>query len=271
MTLSHSQRWVERNGVWVPERHVCDVKKLEVAVIPDDTTAKDFVLAHHYSGSYPAARLRVGLYEAGELVGVAVYSTPSNQSVIPCWADRPAEEGVELGRFVLLDRVGFNAESWFWSRARRMVRRHLPEVGVILAYSDPIARETLDGEVVLPGHVGTIYQATNGAYLGRATARTLYLDVWGRVVSPRSISKILGGERGEAYATAQLEEATRTTRRDGESKRQWVERAKRQLRKVRHTGNHVYLWGVTKRDAVPASKTYPKQVDPVQLGLLEVA
>lgn len=255
-----SQRWEEGVSTWVPRRRVCNTSKLEVALIPDDTTARQFVCTHHYSGSYPAARLRVGLYECGTLVGVAVFSEPANPRCIPSWTGYPREEGVELGRFVLLDRVGFNAESWFWARARRALREAKPEIRAILAYSDPVPRKSLTGEVVLPGHVGTIYQATNGAYLGRSSRKTLHLDAHGHVVSRRALSKILGGEQGEGYARELLEEATGTRQRDGETKREWVARAKKTLRRVRHPGNHTYVWGVTRRDKVPDGKAYPQMI-----------
>lgn len=90
---------------------------------------------------------------------------------------------------------------------------------MILAYSNPVRRETLTGQTVMPGHVGQIYQATNGAYLGRASARTLHLDRDGQVVSARALSKVISGARGERYARALLEEASQTTQRVSESAR----------------------------------------------------
>ena len=269
MTLDHAQRWGEGETRWVPRRHVVDTRKLEVALI-GEADAKDFVLAHHYSGSYPAARLRAGLFMAGQLVGVAVFSEPANPATIPAWTNKvySRAQGVELGRFVLLDHVGFNAESFFWARARRLLRVHKPDVRVLISYSDPVRREALTGEVVMPGHVGTIYQATNAAYQGRASSRTLYLDPAGKAVSPRALSKIIAGAKGQRYARALLEEATGTRQRVSESAREWVERARGHLRKLRHPGNHVYLWGLTRRDRVPKGLTPPRQVDPVQLGLL---
>ena len=271
MTLTHAQRWHDRVGRWVPHRHVVDTKKLEVEPIAE-ATAKAFVCRHHYSGSYPAARFRAGLFMAGRLVGVAVYSEPANVHTIPHWTKGTytRAQGIELGRFVLLDEVGFNAESYFFARTRRLLGIHKPDVRVILAYSDPVRREAESGEVVMPGHVGTIYQATNAAYQGRASSRTLLLDAKGRVVSPRALSKIVSGKRGHAYARVLLEEATGTTQRVSETPREWVDRAKCHLRRLPHPGNHAYLWGVRGRDVIPRPThvTRPRQADPVQLGLL---
>src|SRR5215472_6793609 len=74
----YTQRWRERKHSW---RHKSEGgfnrADYEIAVIHDDTTARTFVCTHHYSGTYPAARLRYGLYtQGGLLVGVAVLSIP---------------------------------------------------------------------------------------------------------------------------------------------------------------------------------------------------
>lgn len=267
----YSQRWVERNGVWVPRRHIVDTKLLEAELIEDDTTARAFVEAHHYSASYPLARVRVGLYRCGELVGVAIFSTPGGPSAIQSWTGYEMGEGVELGRFVLTDEVGFNAETWFWARAKKLLQREKRELRVLLSYSDPMRRESLDGDVVLPGHVGTIYQAANARYLGRSSSRTLHLDRGGRIVSPFALTKIRQQKRGHEYARALLEEASGTTQADDESPKVWVKRALGELRQVKHPGNHTYVWGLARGVKLPRGKSYPKQVDPVQLGLLAAA
>ena len=63
--------------------HVFRKRHHEVALLADDTTAKRFVVAHHYSKSYPAAQWRVGLYgTGGRLVGVAVFSVPVRAEVL---------------------------------------------------------------------------------------------------------------------------------------------------------------------------------------------
>lgn len=43
------------------------------------------------------------------------------------------------------------------------------------SFADPVPRRTASGVLVMPGHVGTIYAATNAVYAGRATARTVKL------------------------------------------------------------------------------------------------
>jgi hypothetical protein len=91
----------------------------EVAEVSDDTTARQFILQHHYAHSYPSARFRVGLYRHGELAGVAVFSHPCSNAVLTNVFEAPVLTTVELGRFVLLDSVAGNGETWFLARRSR--------------------------------------------------------------------------------------------------------------------------------------------------------
>lgn len=60
------------------------------------------------------------------------------------------------------------------------------------------------GAWVSPGHIGGIYQALKGAYLGTATARTHKLLPDGTVLSDRAIQKIRAQETGWHYAAELL-------------------------------------------------------------------
>src|SRR4051794_6652725 len=99
-----NQRWKHRRTSFRPLDPI-DTTKYEVAAIDTDTPAKNFVLNHHYSMSYPATRFRFGLYTAGRLVGVAIFSHPVNDKALTNVFGGSALESVELGRFVLLDSV----------------------------------------------------------------------------------------------------------------------------------------------------------------------
>lgn len=260
-----NQRWQHRRDSYRPAGEVIDTARYGVELIPDDTTAKAFVEAHHYSGSYPAARVRIGLYRMRELVGVAVFSVPCNNRVIPSYLEGVSpDEGVELGRFVLLDDVPGNGETWFLGRAFKLLKIAKPELRAVLSYSDPVPRRTDEGITVMPGHVGTIYQAHNGVYAGRSSARTLILDRHGRVLSARTLSKIRNEERGLDYALAQLDAATGIKRQRHEGLSAYLTRATSALRRVRHPGNHAYLWSLERRlKLAPAQGRYPKQVEAV--------
>lgn len=268
------QRWHQGRATYRHPAEVINTKRYSVDLL-SEARARDYVVANHYSGSYPAARLRVGLYhqarfQAPRLCGVAVFSVPLAQQAITKYAGLPAREGVELGRFVLDDDVPANAETWFLARAFRALRDALPEVRVVLSYSDPVPRCSVSGETVLAGHVGTIYQAHNGYYLGRGTKRTLILDSQGHILSERALSKLRQDDTGAAYAYRQLRERGAPPRQPFESGRDYVSRvlASTRFRRLRHPGNHVYLWALGSareqralRRGFPVCLAYPKQVD----------
>ena len=288
------QRWRDGGDRYRPAGETLDPRDYEVAIIPDDTTAKAFVERHHYSHSYPAARVRVGLYHthgavaiardaelAGRcdaarviraeleryLVGVAVFSHPPSEAVLerlPC--DRLA--GVELGRFVLLDSVPGNGESWFLARCFELLRSEGYEV--VVSHSDPVPRFTHAGALVMPGHVGVIYQATNAIYAGRTKPVLHAIMPDGTVFSPRSMTKIRLAERGYrrcvdelvaygAPAPTKADLASRDARRD------WMWGAIGSVgRRIRHTGNHRYVWAVDRRlrkavAGLATGEAYPKR------------
>jgi hypothetical protein len=253
-------RWRERESRWAPTHRLFRPSEFGVDVLPDDSTPRAFVERHHYSGSYPAARLRVGLYRKvgclrSYLAGVAVFSVPCQPAALP--RHLGSGEGVELGRLVLLDEVGFNGESWFMARAFSALRRELPGVVGVLSYSDPLPRWTDAGRMVTPGHVGQVYQALNAAYLGTASARKLYLDRDGRTISDRGLSKIRAMDKGWEPAAARLVAAGADPRRPGEEPRDWLARVLPGFRQVRHPGNHVYVWRWS--GPKPESLPYPRR------------
>ena len=131
-----TQRWRKRRTSYRPKGEPIDPGQFGVELI-EEKVAKAFIREHHYSHSYPAARLRAGLFRSGHgLVGVAVFSQPMNSRTIGRFAD--VSDGVELGRFVLLDDVEANGETWFLARAFRLLRKEKPEAEICISYSDPL-------------------------------------------------------------------------------------------------------------------------------------
>lgn len=240
-----TQRWRSGRASYRPKGEPIDPSHYEVSEM-DEAPAKAFVIANHYSSSYPAARVRVGLYRSGELVGVAVFSQPPAQAVLDILPNGRAE-GVELGRLVLLDDVPANGESWFLARAFAILRTRAGQrFTSVLSHADPLQRRAADGTIVMPGHVGTIYQALNGVFTGRARKRTLWLLPSGRVYSERSITKVRAQDRGWRYATEQLREAGAGP--VGSDPAAWLaEWLPRIGTKVRHPGCHRYVWAIDKR------------------------
>lgn len=259
------QRWRDRRGSYRPAGETIRTNEYDVEPIPDDNTAKAFILRHHYSGAYVAARLRFGLFRRGGLAGVAVFSQPMSGAVLSTVFGSAGRESIDLGRFVLLDEVPANGETWFLARTFEHLRRE--GIAGVVAFSDPVPRTNVAGDVVFPGHVGTIYAAHNAAYLGRATARTIRLLPDGRALSERAISKIRNAERGWRYAANLLIDAGAEA--PGPDPRAWLRAwLPRVTRPLRHNGTHKFAWALEPRlrRRLRSCAPYPKQRDPLVIA-----
>ena len=255
-----NQRWRDRRSSYRPASEPIQTRAYEVAPMVGDAAAKAFVEQHHYAHSYPAARFRFGLYRRAALAGVAVFSHPCNDAVLTNVFPVAATDAVELGRFVLLDDVPGNGESWFLARCFEQLRA---DVAGVVSFSDPVPRTTVAGATIMPGHVGTIYQATNGVYLGRGTVRTLRLLPDGTTLSDRAIQKIRRRERGWRYSAAKLEQFGAAPIGDGDPFAWLALWLPTLTRKVRHPGNHRYAWALDRRlrPHLKPAGIYPKQRD----------
>lgn len=238
------QRWTERQASW---RHTSEggfnSRLFEVATI-DEPAARAFVERHHYSGNYPGDLQRYGLLASSQLVGVAVLTNGGFPKVLttPFPDLEPYTESAELGRLVLLDEVPANAESWFLARVFELAAAG--GMRGIVSFSDPVARYDSQGRLVMPGHVGTIYQASNARYTGRATARTIYRLPNGQLFNEQAMGKVRLQKQGHEYAEEQLCSFGARPRRRREDPSAWLHRALREAgcTRERHPGNHRYLF-----------------------------
>jgi hypothetical protein len=257
MLTTRSQRWRERRARYVDDLTVINPRDFAVDQL-DPAPARCFVAAHHYLPNYPAAQVAVGLFgKRAALVGVAVFATPSTGSVITRhtgFAD-PAQ-GTTLARFFLLPEVAGNGETWFLSRALRVLRRERPGIEAVVSYSDPQA-----------GHIGQCYAALSGAYRGRTKPRTAY-RIDGVPISGRSLSKIRLGERGAAGVIDQLVSLGAPRPGITEEPCIWLARLRRDRTLVaeRTLGLFAYCFELThaarrQGQALPR-KPYPKQLPP---------
>jgi hypothetical protein len=159
LSLDLNQRWAERKASYRRPDEAIRTSEYDVAEIADDTTAREFILTHHYSGTFPAARFRAGLYRRGDLVGVAVFSHPCSDRVLTNVFPVRATHAVELGRFVLLDEVPGNGETWFLTHSFDILRSH--EIAGVVSFSDPTTLKPEIGidakleSIIVPGLSGS--------------------------------------------------------------------------------------------------------------------
>lgn len=263
------QRWAHRQHSW---RHRSDggFNPDRYTVEPiGEAAAKSFVVEHHYSGSYPAAVHRYGMFTQGRLVGVMVLGVPPQAKVLTSVFPelRPFSESLDLSRFVLLDDpCPGNSESWFIGQAFRQAAA--AGVHGVVSFADPCPRR-VNGRLLFPGHVGTIYCATNARYTGRATSRTLLVLPDGTVLNARSQQKVRCQERGHRHVEQKLITLGAPVMRAGENPTSWLNRALETVgaTRIRHRGNHRYAFALGNkterrrvRIALPGS-AYPKEVD----------
>ncbi len=271
------QRWRGRTSTFVSTKHRFDPVGYDVMPMPSDAACRDFVLEHHYSQSYPAARFRFGLCGKNGLEGVAVFSHPVRNDVLTNALPGLAKptDGVELGRFVLLDSVGFNAETWFLARALDGVRRS--GIRGVVSFSDPVPRQASCGRVTFAGHWGSIYRCASAFYRDRGTARTLRLLPDGRVFSDRALSKLRRGVdacrdcpgcrlcSGKEYAARTLLQAgaDEADLRTPEGLRRILARLTRPLR---HPGNLRYVFPLDRRMRRDLGEKQPYPQRPEDVG-----
>lgn len=248
MITDRSQRWTEkRESYRRPAGELFNPRAHDVELI-DQATAKAFVERHHYSGSCSPLAHPFGLFDHGELVGTAVFgplpsSNAHNAVFGPAYTEKQC---VTLGRFVLVDSALINAESWFIKQCFD----RLPGRGVIAVEScaDPIERRLPDGQLVKPGHVGTIYQASSMQYVGKTNPASLPLLPDGTVLSNRTQGKLVRGERGDGRAIVQLAQWGAARPEPGEDLQEWLRTWRGRICKTfRHSGNHRYMRVLNRR------------------------
>ena len=161
-----------------------------------ERVARAIVEAHHYSRSLPSALRCYGLYWGPFCIGAVVIGYPMNDATLTGpWPDLvPGQESAEISRVVLLPGAAFNAASWTLSRRFELERKH--GTLALLAFSNPVRRTTVDGRIVLPGHVGVTYVALGFTYASRSRPKTLLLLPDGRAIVDRTLQKISAQERG---------------------------------------------------------------------------
>ena len=132
--------------------------------------AKEIIEKNHYSGRLSSCRYPLGIFyqtdnqhqffdEAEEkLIGVACYGFPVGRRVIGSIFKEEILENkniLELTRLYIDDGYGKNIESYAISSTFKWLKKHAPNIKVLISYADPEQ-----------SHDGAIYQATNWVYQG---------------------------------------------------------------------------------------------------------
>lgn len=128
--------------------------------------ANAVVTKYHYLHRKAPISFAYGLYKGPKLVGVVTFGTPPSRhlQISACPTD-PAKV-LELNRLWVHDALPTNTESWFVSRALKMLPPR-----IVVSYADPKF-----------GHLGYIYRALNFHYAGwtdmeRKTPRFDYIPL----------------------------------------------------------------------------------------------
>ncbi|MBI0477048.1 hypothetical protein D9601_17000 [Sphingomonas sp. MA1305] len=256
MITDRSQRWRERRSLFVDDTSVIDPRLYAVDLVEAEI-ARAFVARHHYLATYPAAHLAAGLFGPGpggraSLAGIAVFGVPAVGAVVTAHTGfAEPERGCVLARLLCLPSVAGNGESFFVSRAFRLLRRERPSIEAVVSYSDPRF-----------GHVGQVYAALSGAYRGISRPRTVW-RVGATTVSERTLSKIRGGERGAGGGVDRLRALGMPPPLRGEDPARWLERLKRtgRLVRARQAGLFTYCFELT-RTARSRGRTLPRLAYP---------
>lgn len=280
MITDDVQRWNRRQEYRRRADEMIRTSEYEVAPI-SPTLAKAFVREHHYSGTCSSPAHAFGLAHHGELVGVSCFgppaSTNAHNKVFPTLTQK---EAVTLGRLVLQDSVAGNGETWFIARCFELLatpklyrpidrKTGQPRVPVVAVEScaDPQPRANDRGDVVFRGHLGTIYQALNGQFIGMTNHATLRLFNDGTVFSNVASGKVVRADQGEDYAIGQLVSHGADALQRGEDPLTWIRTWKERLtHKMRHRGNYRYLWSLDRRRRKEVLSRFPTLPYPKNAG-----
>ena len=112
--------------------------------------AAQMVVEHHYLHRRPPISHAFALHHLGQVVGVVTFGVPASRHLQKGACPSDPQQVLELNRLWVHDKMPRNTESWFVSRALKMLPPR-----IIVSYAD--TREN---------HYGYIYRALNFNYAG---------------------------------------------------------------------------------------------------------
>ncbi len=164
--------------------HFNDLKIMPIS----NGIGKGFVARHHYAVICPPiTKLTLGLFDKGELVGVALwgYGTRPKHTIKKLFPSLDVEDYLELNRLCVLDSMPRNTESLYLRMMASYIREHYPVVKLLYSWADG-----------LRGKPGYVYQASNWLYGGFIWSQ-FYVTGEGEVVHPRLLITRYGTRKKE--------------------------------------------------------------------------
>lgn len=130
----------------------------------------------HYSKSCsPNVFPAYGLFDGFEMIGALAFHIPTSENLREGILGKEHKRSVlELHRLFIEDCTPKNTESWFIGLCLRLLKKEVPSIRAVVAFSDPTE-----------GHVGTVYKATNFRAMGQGSPARFYRDKEGRLRYPR--------------------------------------------------------------------------------------
>ena len=112
--------------------------------------AASLVVEHHYLHRRPSISESFGLFLSGICVGVVTFGSPASRHLQMGACKSDPDKVVELNRLWVSDSLPRNAESWFVSRALKLMPPR-----IVVSYADTSRH-----------HYGYVYRALNFRYAG---------------------------------------------------------------------------------------------------------
>lgn len=142
----------------------------------------------HYSGTLPAgSTVKIGVWEDGDFNGVLIFTRGASPWLATPYEGVTANEVCELARIALGDHETPVSRSL--SIALTLLQKNSPSLRLAVSFADPAE-----------GHDGTVYQASNWIYTGRAESNA---DIQ---IGSECYHEISAGKRYGTTAVGKLKE-----------------------------------------------------------------
>jgi len=114
----------------------------------------------HYSECMPSGKtVKIGVWEDEKFIGTVIYTRGASPWLATPFDGVVSNEVAELARVALDDHE--TPTSRILSISLKLLQENSPGIRIVVSFADP-----------MPGHDGTLYQASNWIYTGRAESNT---------------------------------------------------------------------------------------------------